>query len=320
MYYPLLRGKQYELLALRECAGRLASTSILPVIEPVRDLATNSGSIWRCLTSLREAEATVAVIINPRVGEYSGDPDATRAILRLIHEVDPDNRNITIATILDGEDSATEAVNALLDAAAATRPHVYLHGPAGARESDLQTLQALASDVTHIAEEKSRVRRYASFSRNGARVAKLSDPFQKADRNSEYRDCVAYPFTDWNVYHSDDGYVGYSDYATIGAPYSTSGFTPRAVAIHLTYTNKDDGTIWIQHFVSQTDRETMANVAAKFAEALEKLVAFADAEGLENPALTAFRAMHASGQFPGLGVIKKLSLVNHLHVAGTTLD
>ncbi|XFE28377.1 sce7725 family protein [Listeria innocua] len=41
MYYPYLRGKQFDLLALKEALSRgLLSNKIHPVIEPVRDSAT----------------------------------------------------------------------------------------------------------------------------------------------------------------------------------------------------------------------------------------------------------------------------------------
>jgi len=36
MYYPYLRGKQFELLLLRENADLLAKNNIHPIIEPVK--------------------------------------------------------------------------------------------------------------------------------------------------------------------------------------------------------------------------------------------------------------------------------------------
>jgi hypothetical protein len=41
MYYPYLRGKQFDLLALKESLQRhVLSPKIVPIIEPVRDSAT----------------------------------------------------------------------------------------------------------------------------------------------------------------------------------------------------------------------------------------------------------------------------------------
>ena len=42
MYYPYLRGRQYELLALRESVKKdsIISKNILPILEPVRASST----------------------------------------------------------------------------------------------------------------------------------------------------------------------------------------------------------------------------------------------------------------------------------------
>lgn len=43
MYYPYLRGKQFELLALREFANESANNrNIVPIIEPVKTHSTVS--------------------------------------------------------------------------------------------------------------------------------------------------------------------------------------------------------------------------------------------------------------------------------------
>lgn len=35
MYFPILRGRQFELLALRECVNKsLLSNKIIPIVEP----------------------------------------------------------------------------------------------------------------------------------------------------------------------------------------------------------------------------------------------------------------------------------------------
>lgn len=49
MYFPYLRGKQFELLALREIAPRLGyAQCVTPIIEPVR--APSDSGLDRCLT------------------------------------------------------------------------------------------------------------------------------------------------------------------------------------------------------------------------------------------------------------------------------
>ena len=36
MYYPYFRGKQYELITIRENAERMSKAAIVPILEPVK--------------------------------------------------------------------------------------------------------------------------------------------------------------------------------------------------------------------------------------------------------------------------------------------
>jgi len=38
MYYPYFRGKQFDLLTVREMAPLLSASGFCPIIEPVRDV------------------------------------------------------------------------------------------------------------------------------------------------------------------------------------------------------------------------------------------------------------------------------------------
>ena len=66
MYFPYFRGRQYELLALKELASqKLISSSVIPVIEPVKNIpALNNSLNAFCLASL-----PIGLIINPSVGD-----------------------------------------------------------------------------------------------------------------------------------------------------------------------------------------------------------------------------------------------------------
>lgn len=73
MYFPYLRGRQNELLCLRELldAGKLSS-KIIPIIEPVKF----SSTLFSTLTKFIEMGHQVIVIRNPEVGSFrkeSGD-------------------------------------------------------------------------------------------------------------------------------------------------------------------------------------------------------------------------------------------------------
>ena len=69
MYFPLYRGKQYELIALRDLAVRIATEGgVMPIIEPVRDNATTRLSFDHFLAS----NLRFILIVNPRVGRRNG--------------------------------------------------------------------------------------------------------------------------------------------------------------------------------------------------------------------------------------------------------
>ena len=46
MYFPILRGRQFELLALRECVNQgFLSNKIIPVVEPVKVSSTYTKTV-----------------------------------------------------------------------------------------------------------------------------------------------------------------------------------------------------------------------------------------------------------------------------------
>jgi len=69
MYYPYFRGKQFELLAIREQSKLLARMGFCPIIEPVR---SDFGGIARALESIRQSNGEAIVILNPQCGDLAG--------------------------------------------------------------------------------------------------------------------------------------------------------------------------------------------------------------------------------------------------------
>jgi hypothetical protein len=64
-YYPLIRGRQYDLLALKTMAKTL-SPNIIPVIEPVKDIPALVGVV----KAFEKADQPLFVVKNPQVGQY----------------------------------------------------------------------------------------------------------------------------------------------------------------------------------------------------------------------------------------------------------
>jgi len=147
----------------------------------------------------------------------------------------------------------------------------------------------------------------------------LRDGFPVEERNSAYLSKVESVFTDDHLFYAEENWYGFSDYVTIGEPYSDGGFTPRAVAIHWTYEPQTGGPVMIRHFTSESNGDT-SNVGGKFLEAVDKLVAFLDTHDIHTQASEVMRAHAANRTYPGLGIVKKLSIQNHLELMSGILS
>jgi hypothetical protein len=313
MYFPYLRGKQFELLAIKELAPAIrASGAVHPIIEPVRDIDAGP-TLLRNLAALVEHRLPCTVIINPRVGDMKG-VDKTENILTQLEPLFAANRNMRIGVLLTSEQEIQQLI-AILGRATRLYRADLIYGTAVISEESMQRLAELCDIEMHLAEDKNSVRRYRRiFTRPATAILKDSFAKQKQERNQDYYPLEESIFTEDNIFFAEDGYEGFGDYQTIGEAFKEGGTMPRVVAIHLTYQRPREEAIFIRHFCS-TPNGSSADTAGKYLEALSKLVAFANDYGLSNPALDTFRSHLDKQSFPGLGVIKKLSIQNHIHVA-----
>jgi len=99
---------------------------------------------------------------------------------------------------------------------------------------------------------------------------------------------------------------------TIGLEYSDKGYSPYAVAVHLTYFAFGE-VFRIHHFVSDSN-EDISDVGGKFEEALNKLIPFINEKNIQTRACQEYRRLNSEGKYPGLGTVKKLSILNHLEL------
>ncbi len=97
----------------------------------------------------------------------------------------------------------------------------------------------------------------------------LNDPFEAKQRNADYSDDTEL-FSEDHLYFHDDGYIGFSDYLTIGDKYNEGGFLPYCVVIHITFFDSQKRLL-IKHFKSDSIGDTR-DTAGKFYEALSKFV------------------------------------------------
>ena len=307
MYFPYLRGKQFELIALREAGGLLAKykSKVSPIIEPVKDSTTFKTTI----TDLKNKKVNFTVIINPKVGDLQS---STSTILTILNKELAGYKNFQLGIILSGKENHKNLITTL------KKFDSILHGLTLIHNATYDNIDDIVSDYSSAIPVKYNVVHFGKTSRryyrnfDSATVVELDDYFSSQQKNSDYKHFDESDFSEEHIFYKKDGFVGFSDFLTIGDNYSESGFLPYAVAIHLSYSDTTD-KIKVKHFVSDSNDDT-SDVAGKFEEALEKLISWCKAEKFNTSAVDSFMELYDSGHFPGLGTIKKLSILNHIEV------
>lgn len=305
MYFPYLRGKQYELISLRDLSQRMHDIGVIhPIIEPVKE--TSSTLRITCEKLINE-KVPFTLIINPLVGDLRGN---TAEIVEFINEGIGEYGPLHIGVLIHSENELTELQRSL-ENLNHTYPFTLVHYH---RYPDMDGLSEFykGKDVRfNIFRDPNLIRRYRRIIDQTTKVT-LSDPFNSKPTNADYAKTPDEFFTDEHNFYKADGFTGFSDFLTIGEGYSDSGFAPYAVTIHLTYLRKDN-QIWVRHFVSDSN-EDYSDVPGTYKEALDKLITFINEHGLESTACNEFRRQHETGHYPGLGSVKKLSIIHHIEL------
>jgi hypothetical protein len=315
MYFPYLRGKQFELLALRQLAPFLSENShkIFPIIEPVKE----SSTLRNLLIELEDRGVNYTFIANPSVGDFAKKKDLGWDFFSSVLEA---RRNYQLGFLIE---TGTEHILAQLLSQLAfldalnPRGLMFIHNEATVQARAIEDMFAGRWKVLYnVINFKRTNRRYYRHFPENTRVS-LDDYFMCQDRNVDYLEQDESQFSEEHLYYRGDGFVGFSDFLTIGDNYAEGGFLPYAIAIHLSYADKDR-CIRVKHFVSNTNDDT-TDIAGKFAEANQKLVEWCDRASINTMAVGEFRKLHATSHFPGLGTLKKLQIMNHIELVATLI-
>lgn len=310
MYHPYFRGKQFELITIREMAELLAKKRFVPVIEPVRE---SLGGLKKTLSAICAAGGRAIVIVNPYHGDHQEDG---ASITSLLQEGFIGVDNIS-AGILLRSDMTVEQAMACYGEHADHRP-VLVHAGFTAPKALAAELEDGMPSLTNVFVEDHAKLLYRKHFDQSRRIL-VRDGF-KRQRNADYPEMEE--FSDLHVTYDDLGMAGFGDFLMVGDAYSEGGGPAYAVAIHLTFIDPDkDDVMYIYHFVSDT-KDTPTDPAGKFAQALAKLIAKLNSGTshiLETKAINEFRELHAKGHFPGLGYVKKLSMKHHIETLANYL-
>jgi hypothetical protein len=309
MYYPFLRARQFELIAIRELVAESAIQGlVVPVLEPVRAAESSLNLANRALL---DHGAEAYLILNPQVGEIKGDKQHFSRYLS----------SLSVSGFLPAflYSNNADYINNTIDTCRFT-DCLLICDSTFTDNSALRDL-CMNSAITHIMlSDPKKERRLDTFIKGlNKTYIRLDDFFDKQEKNADFLTIPAHKFSEEHLFYKEDGFQGFSDFTILPSEFSESGSTPRAVVIHLSYLNPaEENQIWIRHFTSETN-DSIADVQGKFAEATKKALDFCGAEGLDNSAIAELRGYYDDQRYPGLGIVKKISIKNHLLVVSEFL-
>lgn len=300
-YYPYLRGRMYDLMALKElCESGQLSKKIVPIIEPVRD----SKELQQTVKAFIKAKQPFSVIANPQVSIY-GLNDTKLYPLPAV-----DNLSFYHPSAILAADFSSDFLKTALNQHSLLIVRNYELLKAYEKTQVLLHVDnVLIPDVARIHEL---VKDKATL---------LADPLTFVRHVEDYADLEDEFFEPAYWYRQVDNYQGFGDYSMVGHVYFDKGMPSRAIALHLIYVT-ENGSLRIHHFVSDSN-ERMSGQKDKFFEALNKLIAWSkeNIHGLnDTPALQDLLAYAQQDKFPGLGTVKKLSLMHHFQLMSRLLD
>lgn len=312
MYYPYFRGRQNELIVIRENAKLLARAGFVPIIEPVK-VPTNG--LVRALKEMDFHEGRAVLIANPKFGHFKDkESDLEKCLALELESLSAISIGVRIEPTCDLAD-----VSALCRRWKNRELTIVHCGYADGRGL-AERLSACGNIARHVFLDGTCSKLYRKHFKAGNRVL-IRDGFKKQRTNRDYPPVES--FSDLHVTYEDEGMTGFGDFLTVGDDFQESGGAAYAVAIHLTYIDptKDD-EMYVRHFVSERT-DGPEDPAGKFGEAVNKLV-----RELEHspPLIKATNAvkellsLHERGHFPGLGYVKKLSMQHHVETLASHFD
>jgi hypothetical protein len=320
MYLPYLRGRQNELLCLRELldAGKL-SQKVIPIIEPVKF----SSTLFSTLSKFVEMDHPVIVVRNPKVGLFR---DELVVMKNKIDTETDEKKKEKLKLIVDGyqkvwndghlqraylvdDNVITKIENNKINAQDTVminldRENYHYYEEYGEEIFGKYTVVPKGGDFEDIVEDD---------------IIVLDDSYRKAKRNIDYIERPDETFSRNHLVYEKRGFVGFSDFSIVGKEFEESGFAPTVIAIHIMYFGIRE-EVKIHHFVSER-HERYSDLARKFEEAMIQLTEWENFSDIPKTiGLNQLIECYEMGKFPGLGVIKKYSLMHHIQMMGDYLE
>ena len=300
-YFPLLRGKQHELFALRTLASAIADSGrIIPIIEPVNENRSTQISLERFV----EAAMPFLLVCNPEHGDIV--PATVRD--KLINPILTDYDRWIPTLYVTGETTAAQVRAWKRTYRKRRLAVVCLTNP---RRPVASEILAMEPRLDHFGFRLGRVeQRYIDSMPASKRIC-VVDSFRREHRNADYEPHEL--FTDLNTRSGNPDDIDFGDFSIVGDYFSTAGGPAFTVALHHIHFG-EQYALDIHHFLSDTTR-TGADREAKTLQAIRHLVAAIDTlQPNDTLACSAYRSMLETQEVGTLGQMKQLAIQHHLEV------
>lgn len=310
MYFPFLRGKQNELLALKECTEKLSkSRKVVPIIEPVN---TKSPAILKCINELCNNSLEHIIVYNSQSGDISKSQSATR---KLFHEIKNNTRANHFAFIIHKYTNDNDLNDFINDTQ--INNISIIHKERCNNQLKLLEISSRKNFKHHIFIEGesidgSYINQFNDFSR-----VVISNSFRSVNKNAEYAEPDHEVFTKAHLTYSENDLFGFGDYTVLGDKYRANGFQPYTAALHLTHEFGQNNEIWVKHFISKIYDYPTADQAKLIHEALPEMVRFIMQHNdyfKFSIAAKEIIDIYNEGRSTNLGYMKKLAIKHHIEL------
>jgi hypothetical protein len=301
MYFPYLRGKQFELEALLEVPSTIYRNTI-PILEPV------NISRPRLYERLKTQGSPLVLITNPYYP--TGSALSVPEVQNLVNNQLINYPSLLLGFLIDVRFSIAELNTFLTSNLGIRKVLVFRNNPL---QPIITAIQAAitSNPIEYIIfdETKTNAATRGSFIAHPRKVL-LTDGFQRQDRNIDYPPVSTYTSL-YNSYRAD-GWTGVGDYLTIGDNFQAGGGPVYVVSLHVTKLSPQGLVVY--HF-SSTSNQTIRGLAPqKFTEANGALVTSPEITPLVSSGIEYFRDWHSRAHNPQLGAAKKASLIHHIEI------
>ncbi|MFA0487225.1 MULTISPECIES: sce7725 family protein [Vibrio] len=302
MYFPYLRGKQFELTALKEVAPRLQQGKIHPIIEPVND---NIDKLCSAVSILNTHGVTPHIIVNPEVGDLASDsPDYLSLLVS--------QKNVSFIPCVRIHNQNVAHTQTFLDQLIRDGVSFSLY-----LQEDIQfNINVYTSNsVANLILNQNRYSH--TFSNSLPRCVIVSSSFPAKKRNADYNTTPQF-FSDAHLTYKTplvQHQIGFGDYLTIDDAWSTSGGPAFVIALHVTYIDGNSQNMYVKHSLSTSNPNDQSDPAGKFKEALQAMIQFANQTPSLDQNTLGFQqyiTIFNNKTYHGLGVPKKLSMMHHI--------